>query len=396
MPSELTPIVPPARTSDYKLALADPFGYFLHRRLGMAHCLYDSEALSEGSWAHKALELDDFADTTYSPLSRAAYEACLERVLLEKEHAAYTIMGLPYETVLKIKEDETRRAQKALALYCIARNTPVGATFRGLRAFLNQPDIRIVGRELRLQAVLWGVETVGIMDLLVLNERTGLLWIIDAKTTKMRAHVRATSCSIEPQTLIYPRLVEANLDAIRAANPTLDIRGLGGFCHWICERPEIRMSGKDRDYEDVPHTLKSGPRKGQIEIRRQYTSEEPRFENYLKRVKDWFLGEGEYISEASLLSAEPRVEFSVVSWSNIQPREQDARNILTAINWWRLQEPDPALFPKNPNSILSRGEPSIFADFYLTSPNVWPMLMDQHGIIVRHREDQEHGEEDPQ
>ena len=394
MPAELVPVEPPIRTSDYSSALKNPFGYFLHRRLGMAHCLYEAEALDEGSWTHKAQEFDTFEEPAYSEASRERYESAVAAAVTAKEDVAYRVLGWPYESVETLKMQTLQRAYKALALYQTARNLPSG-NFRGLQRFISQPHITVIGREMRLEAVLDGRPVVGILDLLLLNGLTGLLLPIDTKTTKLRAHVRTATCAIEPQTLIYPRLVEANLDHIRAENPDLEIRGIAGFCHWVCERPEIRLSGKDRDFREVPHTLKSGPRKGQIEIRKEWTSDEPKFENYIQRVKDWFLGQGDYLSEASLLQVEPRVDFSMVPWENIRDRSRDVRVILDVIDRWRTMEPDPSLFPKNPEALISNGELTTFSDFYLTEPRVWPILMDQHGIVVRHREDLEYGEEDP-
>lgn len=63
---------------------------------------------------------------------------------------------------------------------------------------------------------------------------------------------------------------------------------LYGFILDFIQVPGITMSSADRPYELYEHTFKSGKNKGQTVMRKKYLSDEPSFELYKERVKQWF------------------------------------------------------------------------------------------------------------
>lgn len=225
--------------------------------------------------------------------------------------------------------------------------------------------------------------------MLIYNSRTGYLWPLDLKSTAMKAQDRCASFLLEMQTLLYPRMVQENLDGVISTllGDIIDKQKprVGGMIHLVTEKPQIKFCDKDRNFTEKPHELKSGPRKGQIEIRREYYGE-PVYTNYLSRVRSWFEGTGEYEPQRALIEASPRVEISVVPMDDIVSNEPRLKEKVLRIGDLATREPNPLLFPYNSQSIFTKSGLSHYAPFYLNPPSTWPILMDQHGFLIKHRE----------
>lgn len=117
----------------------------------------------------------------------------------------------------------------------------------------------------------------GTLDLVLRDRKTGVLWIRDYKTTSKPPLQIADALGWDLQPVVYRLLA-------MAAFPNAKIVG---FDHTIMKKPTIQLSSEDRDYREYDHTLKSGPRKGEVEKRREYSGE-PKVENYIKRMSEWY------------------------------------------------------------------------------------------------------------
>lgn len=386
---------PPVRSSDDDLSLRDPFLYFLTRRLGIVSCLNDSDALATGSWIHLALELDDFSGPTIPVEARSAYLSVLSDRQTEIETNAYTVMGLSYTTVEGLKVRENQRALKALAIWETARSLPLGPKYGTLQRWLSQPHIQVIAREHVSRAVLFGQECVGVLDLVIYNTRTNTVWVIDLKSTSNKAQTRCASFLLEMQTLLYPVLAREDLASGRLLatdGSSLSSATVGGMIHIVVEKPAIKFCSKDRSYNETPHVITRGPRKGHFAVDREYFGE-PKYENFLLRVSSWMTGTGDYEASRSLVESSPRVEVSTVPIADILGNTARLREKVERIGRLANLPLDPLLFPYNARSIFTTGgELSPYADFYLNPPTAWPTLMGSHGFIVRHREGVHDGE----
>lgn len=129
----------------------------------------------------------------------------------------------------------------------------------------------------------------GRIDAILEDVKTGALWLYDFKTTIESLHEFQATLRWSPQVWLYRALVTAKYPD----------RAVAGFIHPMMKRPQIVMSGEDRDFELYEHTFTKGKRKGETEMRKTFTNENPRYENYLARVRRKILAQGEYQLEAA-------------------------------------------------------------------------------------------------
>lgn len=128
----------------------------------------------------------------------------------------------------------------------------------------------------------------GTLDRVLEEVSTGDLWIRDYKTLSNTKSSTGRVASVEwdPQSRIY-RLLAASKYADRKVR---------GFILSVIKKPEIRLSAADRDFELVERVLtrdSSKGRKGDVITEKVYHGP-PLFENYLRRVNDWYDAVGDY------------------------------------------------------------------------------------------------------
>lgn len=112
-------------------------------------------------------------------------------------------------------------------------------------------------------------------------------WVKDIKTTSLSPEEKLVGYEWGPQKRIYRLLATSYIQRIIGLK---NHTGPKGFILNVIQTPGIRLSGEDRDYTIEKHILKSGPRKGETEDRKVFDGE-PKFENYVKRCKDWYAKE---------------------------------------------------------------------------------------------------------
>jgi len=108
-------------------------------------------------------------------------------------------------------------------------------------------------------------------------------WIRDYNTSSRPPEFTTTGYQWSLQCRMYRLLAGAFLQNLNAHKG----QGVAGFILDVLQVPMISMCGKDRDFDEVEHTFKSGKRKGETETRREFKGR-PIFENYLKRVQAWY------------------------------------------------------------------------------------------------------------
>jgi hypothetical protein len=152
------------------------------------------------------------------------------------------------------------------------------------------PSMRTIFKEISVETPLTiphsttTIPLAGTLDALCHFSDDDSWWVVDYKTTSRNILDTLVGYEYGPQKRFY-RLLATALLRFYLNDPTHP--GPAGFILRIIRSPSIVMSNEDRDYTEYSHVLKSGPRKGQTELRRDYTGE-PKFDNYLKRCRSWY------------------------------------------------------------------------------------------------------------
>jgi hypothetical protein len=131
-------------------------------------------------------------------------------------------------------------------------------------------------------------ELEGTLDEVVEDTESKLIWIRDYKTSSRDVMFTLTGYQWSLQCRMYRLLAGAYLQSI----PEYVNRAPEGFILEILQTPTITMCDKDRSFNLIEHTFKSGPRKGTTEMQKDYFGE-PTFENYLQRCKEWYTAQGD-------------------------------------------------------------------------------------------------------
>lgn len=392
----LVAVTPPIRASSVTRAIGDPFLYYLVDRLGIVPILSLSRALSTGSWFHARAEMMPF-DTPGAPLppeDMARLRSRLDDRLVElRQLAAH--MGLSADRTASILADEESDFALALALYSVAflkLQLPGYAPGMTVARYLNGSHFRTVSIEnlytVEVRDPDMGTLTLAAQpDRLLLNTSNNHLWLVDYKTCQESPTTRLQTCTSEQQTLQYMHVISTLLQE----NPeALDVpRGtaLGGMIHIAAQKPSIRLSGNDRDFTISTRTLTRGPRRGQEVTEKEYFGE-PKFDNYLNRVKEWLEGVGEYQHEAPLRATDPCVNMSTVHfgavdrgmWARYHARIRQVARYATC-------EACPANFPDNPSSLRGQGGTlSPYLPFYTETVEKWPGIV-ARDFLIRHRDE---------
>jgi len=387
----------PIRSSDFGVISTSPFDYYLTRRLGLADPLKWSQVLNRGTWFHKRLEClpatsstaKDFMDAALADRKKELTTVCSSR----------GVLGVGLDRVLAREEKD---AYEALAWF----DSAVGSADepgiivpqskwleKGAWAFFNDPVRQLLGTEVKLAYTppgrSWKVPIVIQIDRLYYNTRTNKVWILDAKSTGKSAQVRATVCPHEFQRQLYSWVVTELMktgDLQRHYNiPTSAT--FGGMIHLIVQCGSIEFGEKDRPYKEEPHTLTRGPRKGQIEMRREYIGDTPSWDNFRKRAREWHRGEGEYVDKAGERANAPCIELSFTG--PLTPEEhEEFWSKLMIVKEYAEKPAYPAGFFRTSTGMAPYSELSDVSLFYVTEPVMWPELIKQKGFIQVFRDEE--------
>jgi len=383
---------PSIRSSDYEGVLHCPFQYYLSRRLGIVPVLRWSKALSRGSWFHKKLEL------YREPLeiSKTCMNTLLDDRLDELKEICQTL-GIKGESKDKVLEREKKDFTCASAWYEVAMNLELPQNkIPTINQFLKQSHFRHLGSEVGIRLHMPKIHKTGkvmltaVLDTLLYHEEQNSLYIVDAKTTAGSAEERLITCPLEFQTQHYMMILKLALDN----NLLQQIHGLpedvrvGGMIHIAVQKPTIEFGMKDRDFEEVEHTLQRGPRKGQVEIRRNYSGE-PRFDNYIERCNDWYRGQKEYEHLAEKWVMSPPINYSL-TYGTLLSDEDFLDEYYARVNLIRNYvqcKAFPKNFPRSASHLRQFGRMSPYTPFYLTPPKEWPDIIKAESFIQVDRDE---------
>lgn len=382
----LVAVSPPIRSSDYALALTDPFRYYLTRRLGLIPALSWSKALSRGSWFHKCLELDDLS--CEEPLLRGFEESLRLREI--ELGASCALVGIQGESLRSVLSRESMDAQTARAWYEASSSVHIDETHVSWRHFLRRPYWRVLSREECLTAHLpsiGGHPSVIQPDVLLYHEGHHKVWVVDAKTTDEDPVVRMTSCPLEFQTLHYLHTLHELLrhDSFRSRFSLPPDVSVGGMIHIVVRKPDLVFGMKDRNFTDQVFVPSRGPNKGVSRLERAYHGE-PVFSNFLSRVRNWYAAADEYTHLAKEFSASPPCNLSFTTVDFLEDEAtSDYHQILSFLHSMATRTPNPNNFLRNPDSLRSWGSVSKYAPLYLLPVHQWTQAILDKGLIQKHR-----------
>lgn len=378
---------PPIRASDFQTALADPFGYYLTRRLGLTDRLGFSEALSHGSWFHERLFV------WHLPVNAAVEHLTLklEQRFRELDEIAEAHGILP-DQLRTLKEREEKSMAEAVSwveAYRTVRRFGPGQALT-LEQWMGQAWMRDLGGEILFRVPgPRGTTRVVQVDRLLYHEQQNSLWIVDWKTCREETTTRLLLCPIEFQTQHYMMVLKELIENGTVQdewNLPDDVR-LGGMVHVAFQKPGIRMGLMDRPFEEYEHELKTGPRRGQVEIRRRYVGD-PTDENYLRRCQRWIRSEGEYEELAPQRVEHPTVNQSVVPGAFTEDEDwvDQYERRLALLTDLATIDPLPRNFIRSARTPVAYGKESPLAPFYLSSPANWPDLVREGRFVQTWRE----------
>jgi hypothetical protein len=312
-------------------------------------------------------------------------EICLNRGIIGEE-----------QTSILVREE--RDMLTAVAWFEAASTFKIPGKNQTFREYLNANHFRVLGQEViaKYEHPDFGT-LLAQYDLLLYHEKQEKVFIVDFKTCSESPILRLSTCPIEFQTQHYLQICKYLIDS-KILTKKFDLpptTGVGGMLHIAVKKPTISFGQRDRDCEVIEHTLTRGPRKGQTEIRRKYFGE-PRFENYLKRVKSWYHATDEYEDESPLRVSDPPVNISITygSVTKDQSWVHEYHSRLNLVNHYASTFPAPGNFPSSAGYIRSFSKLSPFAPFYLTPVTEWPSIIQQEGFIFEDRDEIAQGLED--
>ena len=382
---------PSIRSSDYEGVLHCPFQYYLGRRLGLSPALRWSKALSRGSWFHRRLEL--YRDTP--EVASIAMDKMLQDRLEELEEICKSI-GIKGESKDKVLDRERKDFWCALGWYETSMHLETHQKVPTVQEFLTQDHFQHLGSEVGIRLhlpkthTLGKVSLTGMYDLLLYHKTQNVIFIVDAKTTAFSPEDRLMTCPLEFQTQHYMYTLQLALEN-NLLQPLYDLPEdvrVGGMIHIAVQKPTIEFGMKDRDCEEVEHTLQRGPRKGQVEIRRNYFGE-PRFDNYIDRCNDWYRGQGEYEHNAEKWATSPPINYSLTYGSMLSDEDylDEYYGRVKLISQYTNCKAFPKNFPRSVSHLQQFGRMSPFTPFYMTLPREWPDIIKGQSFIQLDRDE---------
>ncbi len=377
---------PTIRSSDLKPQ--DEFLYMLTRRFGLVPKLQYSVALNRGSWFHRRCELFHCTRNQAHQALRPALLARCSELLDLAEQGGFDGQPLvnreeeDYDTAFSWYDAAAQVPLSTETTICASVSLKAGATFKD---FILDPAWRILGTE-----VLIALEDgrVAQIDLLLFNVRSGLLWLVDMKTTAKAANDRLALCSIESQTLHYPRVVR---DALPLIIDKFDLPSgtlVGGMLHVAVSKPAIQFGPQDRDFEWVDTFYKvtcKGGKKGDFKSKeKRWMSDTPQRANYIARCADWYRGTGDYTDKAEERAAKPMVAIGSTPASSIfdPVREGWYQRKLERTRELATRPLSYAGFPPEDHT-LGWGSTAErpYEPFYVLPPVYWPSIIERDFIV---------------
>lgn len=230
--------------------------------------------------------------------------------------------------------------------------------------------MRTISVERRIRVQQYGITRAawieGTLDRIVEDTRSGELWIFDPKTCSEAPLERASTCSFELQPKIYRLL----------ARSVFKNRAVVGVVHPIIQKPPIKFCREDRPFKWIEHTLTRGPRKGDIERRKEYLSDVPDFNCYLERVKRWYEGSGEYEmlkAQRQLAGSPPILESWVRFNEPILPPELFV--LLHEAGKASAAAPKLHRFPRRAAACRAYGRTCPYLEFCQSDPKLWSEIL---------------------
>jgi hypothetical protein len=423
----IIPVVPSIRSSD---GGKDEYMFYLGRILGLVPAFSYSTALSLGTWFHKRAELMDqppeIVDREFEDFLGGRYDEIKELGIN---------YGMGKDAMQPFLDQEYKDAMTARATFEIGMTLPISSDISSLNDYLRRPEFPCLGTELvipdeysprdnqaKVQAPIQ-------IDRLHYHEPTKTIWITDFKTTAVVASVRAGTCSLDFQTWRYMFRMKKMIDSgeIRVWFPELpaDVT-LGGFMHFIIQKPTISFGQNDRLYCYISEGKRSG-KSGEASLYEhggwrmleddtnkydcfhteeeavaalhEYTGKkpekvyegEPDFDLFLQRVGRWYNAEGEYLDKKPDREANPPV---VISRINALPFflqedvEEEYTREMNRLYYLCTREPEPFNFSRLANKgLLSYGRLNPYAPFYVSPPANWPEIVAREQFTILHRDE---------
>ena len=139
----------------------------------------------------------------------------------------------------------------------------------------------------------------------------------------------------------------------------------------------------DRDHRTITVTPTRGPNRGVPREEKEYYGE-PQLPNHLQRIRRWYTGQGEYLSRLDELRLEPPINISTITHSLIPTSLWDKyRARLQFIRSYYLNpHPTPSSYPDNPRSMVDKGKPTLYHEFYTQPVQEWPRIMAEKAFIL--------------
>lgn len=379
--------VPILRASPFEGALAHPFEFYLTQRLGIRPRLSWSKALSRGSWFHKFLELDTFV----GPAPQFSEDpALLLAARLDEVRAICAATGIFGDHRADIIAQEERDFHFSLTVYRASSQIHIAPEVGTWRSYLQKPFWKILARELplTLEETPERPATRVTLDMLLYHTGHNRLWIVDAKTTGVLPSLRAVTIPNEFQPQHYFAVVRDSLPLlIDTFGLPQDVQ-LQGMLHPIIQKPVIEFNQRDRNFTLDTSPFKSGPRKGQPRNEKNYYGE-PVIENYYGRVRDWYLGAGDYLDEAPERAAHPPCNISFVDASLDLERTSQYTSRLQYLSELCRREAYPGNFLSGARGLTTKsGKLTWVGHFALTPVREWPDLMHKLDLMVGFRDEE--------
>jgi hypothetical protein len=156
-------------------------------------------------------------------------------------------------------------------------------------AYPLNPKLVTLCKEETIEAEVCGIPAKGILDHIQVGKETGNVWIRDEKSSGLPFEDIYTGYEFSIQCRWYRLLAEAWLvrGIWKEPAPVPLPYTITGFILDYMMTPGIKFGEYDRDFYEYDHTFTRGKRKGEVEKRKEYSGE-PKFENYIKRAKQWY------------------------------------------------------------------------------------------------------------
>lgn len=359
--------VPTIRSSDEGLYANDPYGYWLTRRLGLVPALRWSKALSRGSWFHKRLELIGTNSIEAAAIMNGLWDARVAE--LEAICRSTGRVGDQKDMVIQRERKDFMYAQ---GMYEACRLLPLRPAYDfGFEDYFAQSHWRLLGCEQRfVHKAKSRIVRVAHVDQVYYHEGQNTVWLLDGKTHDGTPLERAEMCPLEYQTNHYLDVAQSLIDegvVQEHFGLPADVR-LGGMFHLICQKPKLEFGQLDRTFTETTRPLKSGPRKGQMIVEREYTGE-PTLENYARRCARWLRGEGEYVEHAMERAQTPPVVLSRTIWSSVtEDIHEEYRRRSIPVHEAATMSPVPSLFPRRAEAAKHFGGMSELWPLYRCEP----------------------------